>query len=221
MKDSADTPRERGRSAESTKYGPRFSEALRRFDEENGRDPNRVVIDGVAHPHELLYAQRLTEWVLRLEPHPSEPLLLAARSQHICRWLVPRKSYEMTRTGYLRWRSDLKRLHAKKSAEILREVGYDEATIARVADLNLKKGLGKDPDCQVLEDALCLVTLQYQLADLVEKTDPEKMVGILQKTWKKMSDAARTHALALSYTEAESALIHQALGLSDSAAESC
>jgi len=190
----------------------RFSEAIRRFDEENGRDPRLIVVDGVAQPHELLYARRLTEWVLRLQPNASKPLLLAARSQHICRWLVPRSSYEMTRAGYLRWRNDLKHLHAKKSAEILREVGYDEATIARVVELNLKKGLGHDQECQVLEDALCLVTLQYQLADLMEKTDPDKMVGILRKTWKKMSDVARAHALALPFTEAESALLEQAVG---------
>ena len=190
----------------------RFSEAIRRFDEENGRDPHLIVVDGVAQPHELLYARRLTEWVLRLQPNASKPLLLAARSQHICRWLVPRSSYEMTRAGYLRWRNDLKHLHAKKSAEILREVGYDEATIARVVELNLKKGLGHDQECQVLEDALCLVTLQYQLADLMEKTDPDKMVGILRKTWKKMSDLARAHALALPFTEAESTLLEQAVG---------
>ena len=189
----------------------RFSEAIRRFDEENGRDPHVVVVDGVTQPHELVYARRLSEWVLRLQPNASKPLLLAARSQHICRWLVPRSSYQMTRAGYLRWREDLKHLHAKKSAEILRDVGYDEMTIARVVQLNLKKGLGHDPECQVLEDALCLVTLQYQLADLMAKTDPDKMVGILQKTWKKMSDAARTEALALPFTEAEDALIQKAL----------
>ncbi len=190
----------------------RFTEAIRRFDEENGRDPHLVIVDGAAQPHELIYAQRLTEWVLRLRPDSSKPLLLAARSQHICRWLVPRNSYDMTRAGYLRWRNDLKQMHAKKSAEILREVGYDETTIGRVVDLNLKKGLGRDEECQVLEDALCLVTLQYQLADLMEKTDPDKMVGILQKTWKKMSEAARAEALALPFTEAESALIRKALG---------
>ena len=195
-----------------SKYGVQFMEAMRRFDEENAQDPNRILVDGVDRAHELWYAQRVTDWILRLDPDASEPLLLAARSQHICRWLIPRKAYEMTRAGYLRWRNDLKHLHAKKSAEILREVGYDEATIARVADLNLKKGLGQDHDCQVLEDALCLVTIQYQLAELMQKTDPDKMVGILQKTWKKMSNAARTQALALSFTEAESALIRKALG---------
>jgi hypothetical protein len=211
MKDSADTPPERGLSAESLKYGPKFSEALRRFDEENGQDPNLLVVDGVAHPQELLYAERLTGWVLSLNPEASEHLLLAARSQHICRWTIPRNTYEMTRAGYLRWRTDLKQFHAGKSAEILREVGYDEETITRVRDLNLKKQLGRDPDCQVLEDALCLVTLQYQLADLVAKTEPAKMIEILKKTWKKMSKVARDHALTLPFSETEKRLVEQAL----------
>jgi hypothetical protein len=211
MSDSADTPRERGLSAEFAKYGSRFFEACRRFDEENAQDPNLIIVEGVAHPQELLYSERLTDWVLCLNPEASEPLLLAARSQHICRWTIPRKSYEMSRAGYLRWRSDLKEFHAGKSSEILGEVGYDDETIAVVRDLNLKKRLGRDPDCQVLEDALCLVTLQYQLADLVAKTEPAKMIEILQKTWKKMSTAAREHALTLAFSEDEKQFIEKAL----------
>ena len=194
------------------KYSSQFPEAIRRFDEENGRDPHIVDAEGSAHPYELLYAERLTDWVLRLCPDASEPLLLAARCQHICRWMIPRASYEMTRGGYLRWRNDLKRFHATKSAEILREVGYDESIIARVVDLNLKKQLDQDPDCQILEDALCLVTIQYQLSDLVAKTDPAKMIGILQKTWKKMSTKARDYALALPLSDDEKRLIDRALG---------
>jgi hypothetical protein len=142
MNDSADTPPEWGLPAESAKYGPRFSKALRRFDEENGQDPNLLVIEGIAYPQELVYAQRLTDWVLRLNPDASEQLLLAARSQHICRWTIPRSRYQMTRAGYLRWRTELKQFHAGKSTEILREVGYDDETIARVRNLNLKKLLG-------------------------------------------------------------------------------
>ena len=215
MIDSADTPRKRGLSAELAKYGRRFSEAFRRFDEENRNDPNLVMLEGVARPQELLYAERLTEWVLRLAPEASEQLLLAARSQHIRRWTVPRASYEMTRAGYLKWRADLKQFHAAQSAEILGEVGYDEETIQRVRDLNLKKLLGRDADSQILEDALCLVTLQYQLTDLVAKTDHAKMISILRKTWKKMSQAARDHALALPYSAMEKQLLEQALSGAD------
>jgi Domain of unknown function (DUF4202) len=211
MRDSDDLPHEVGLSAKSRKYGPRFFEAWRRFDEENGQDPNLIFVRGVAHPQELLYAERLTDWVLRLDPEASEHLLLAARGQHIRRWTIPRKTYEMTRAGYLRWRSDLKQFHAGKAAEILREVGYDEETIARVRNLNLKKLLGRDQDCQILEDALCLVTLQYQLADLIAKTEPAKMIEILQKTWKKMSKVAREHALTLPFSDTEKQLVEKAL----------
>jgi hypothetical protein len=192
-------------------YGPRFDEALRRFDEENSRDPNVVTVDGVAQPYELLYSRWVTDWVRRLCQQPSEALLLAARCQHICRWTIPRKSYPMTRAGYLKWRADLKQFHAQKSAEILREVGYDEDVVARVQDLNLKKNLAHDPECQVLEDALCLVTLQHQLTDLIDKTESEKMVSILQKTWKKMSPPAREQALTLQLSECETALLQRAL----------
>jgi hypothetical protein len=169
------------------------------------------MVEGVTHPQELLYAERLTDWILRLDPDASEHLLLAARSQHIRRWTIPRASYEMTRGGYLRWRADLKQFHAAQSAKILTEVGYDEETIQRVRDLNLKKLLGRDADSQVLEDALCLVTLQYQLADLVAKTDQIKMIGILRKTWLKMSQSAKDQALALTYTAIEKQLLERAL----------
>src|SRR5947207_2462083 len=102
--------------------------ALRHFDEANSRDPNSEN----GQPRELLYAQRLEKWVLKLCPNASEALRLAARCQHICRWEIPRNSYPMTRAGYLKWRADLKKFHAQKAGEILREVGYDEKVVQRV-----------------------------------------------------------------------------------------
>ncbi len=182
--------------AEDAPFGC-FRAAIRRFDEENARDPNRICIEGAAIPYELAYAGWLTTWVLRLRPDASDPLLLAARSQHLCRWMIPRSSYERTREGYLSWREDLKKFHAATSAEILREVGYPEEVVTRVNALNLKQNWSTDPECQTLEDALCLVTLERQLEELIEKTDEVKMVGIVQKTWRKMSQAAREEALQL------------------------
>ena len=86
----------------------KFAAAIARFDAENSRDPNSEN----GQPRELLYAQRLTDWVNKLCPNASEPLLLAARCQHICRWESPRENYPMTRPGYLKWRADLKKFHA-------------------------------------------------------------------------------------------------------------
>ena len=107
----------------------RFETALRRMDEENARDPNLERVNGKDAPRELIYAQWLTDWVLRLCPNASEELRLAARSQHICRWMIPRNSFPMTRAGYLQWRQKLKEFHAEKSGAILREVGYEECSV--------------------------------------------------------------------------------------------
>jgi hypothetical protein len=189
----------------------RFEVALRRFDGENRRDPNTEVVDGVSQPREWLYAQRLTKWVLQLCPDASEELRLAARCQHLCRWEIPRQSHPMTRAGYLQWRATLKKFHAQKAGDILRELGYPEEMIRRVQDLNLKKNFPDDPETRVLEDALCLVFLEFQLADLAAKTAEDKTINALQKSWQKMTDAARAEALKLNYGEREKTLLQRAL----------
>jgi hypothetical protein len=189
----------------------RFAAALRRFDDENARDPNLEVADGVARPREWLYAQRLTRWVRQLCPDASEELRLAARCQHLCRWEIPRQTYPPTRAGYLQWRATLKKFHAQKAGAILREAGYPDEIIRRVQDLNLKTNFPGDPQSRVLEDALCLVFLEFQLAGLAAKSDDEKMLNALRKSWGKMTDAARAEALKLSYGPREKALLARAL----------
>ena len=189
----------------------RFEAAVRRFDQENSRDPNSETVAGAARPRELLYAERLTRWVLRLCPDASEALRLAARSQHLCRWEIPRQSHPLTRAGYLQWRAALKKFHAQKAGDILRETSYPEETIRRVQDLNLKKNFPDDAESRVLEDALCLVFLEFQFADLAAKSDDDKMINALRKSWGKMTEAARAEALKLNYGSREKALLERAL----------
>jgi hypothetical protein len=190
----------------------RFERALQRFDDENSRDPNIEVVDGLARPRELVYAERLFRWVMTLRPEASEPLRLAARSQHICRWLIPRADYPMDRAGYLRWRADLRQFHARRAGEILRDTGYSEEVITRVQALNLKKEFPADPESRVLEDALCLVFLQYQLGELAARTAEDKILNALRKSWKKMTPAGQAHARALPLSPSEKTLVQRALG---------
>lgn len=185
--------------------------AVQQFDAANAQDPNLEVVDGKELPREWVYAQRLTDWVLKLHPHPSEPLLLAARCQHICRWKKPRADYPEGRAGYLKWRADLKAFHAEIAGEILAQAGYDQDTIASVQALNLKKNFPRDPDSRVLEDALCLVFLEHQLGDLARRMDEDKLVNALRKSWNKMTPAARDRAMQLPLGDKEKTLIDRAL----------
>ena len=195
----------------STAFGQRFEKAVSRFDEENARDPNTELENGARQPRELAYARWLTDWVRRLKPDASEALLLAARSAHLCRWTHSRQSYPMNRTGYLRWREELKKFHAHKSGEILRESGYPEEMVARVQALVSKAAYPADPESRTLEDALCLVFLERQFAELAKKSTDDKVVNALQKSWKKMTPFAREHALKLGYSPREKALLDRAL----------
>jgi len=190
----------------------RFDAAIRRFDEENARDPNVENVNGSPQPRELVYARWLTDWVLKLCPDATEALRLAARCQHLCRWMIPRNSYPMTRAGYLQWREALKKFHAQKAAEILREVGFPDDTVRRVQELNLKKNYPHDAEGRVLEDALCLVFLERQLGDLAGKTSDDKVINALKKSWEKMTPAAHAEALKLPFGQREKGLLERALG---------
>jgi hypothetical protein len=189
-----------------------FSRALAALDACNAADPTREDVDGVERPAAQAFAERLTHWLLRRAPEASEPLRLAARSQHMERWKIPRDTYPATREGYLAWREALGAYHAERSAEVLRAVGMPEEVVARVQALNRKEGLATDPEMQALEDALCLEFLAHELEAFAGRTDHDKTVRILRRTWKKMSPEGRRLALEVPLGARGAALVQEALG---------
>lgn len=182
------------------------------IDRANSADPNREPHGGEDVPKELLYGQRMSQWMSQLRPDAPVALRIAARAQHICRWEIPRDSFPLDRKGYLMWRKKLYGYHGEKAAAILREAGCAEDLIARVRFLLEKRQLNTDPDTQSLEDAACLVFLQYHFHAFAAEKDEEKMKPIIQKTWLKMSEAARAHALKLAFAPGDGELIERALG---------
>lgn len=189
----------------------RFINTIRDFDAANAEDPNQVSVEGRLVAKEVLYAQRMTDWLHKSYPNASETLQLATRCQHIGRWLIPRETYEAGRVGYIRWRNALKDLHEQKASEILVANGYDKLFIERVGFLIQKKNLKKDEETQALEDVICLVFLEYYLEDFSSKHDEEKVIDILQKTWVKMSENGQSLALTIPFPESIATIIKKAL----------
>ena len=190
-----------------------FQTASALIDAENTQDPNSEIFQSVSYPKELLYSNRMYEKLMNFHPNASEEVQIASKAQHICRWKMPRESYPMDRVGYLKWREDLKKFHAKTTAEILEKVGYNADFIARVSFLIEKKLLKKDEGTQLLEDVICLVFLEYYLDLFVHKHDREKMKNIILKTWNKMSENGHQEALKINYSTENLELIKEALGL--------
>ena len=191
----------------------KLAAAFQLFDEYNRQDPRTFEWEGASYPQEYFFAVKLHEWVLKLDPDASEELLLASRSQHIGRWEIPRESYPDGRDAYLKWRKDLAHHHAAVAASLMQQAGYDTEETDRVSQVILKKRIKVDADVQTMENALCLVFLEFQYEDFRKKyeNDTEKMVNILYKSLLKMDAHGHAFALKLSYTPGGLELVKQAL----------
>ena len=189
----------------------RFETAIALIDKKNAEDINTYSVSGMEYPKELLYSQRMSRTLLQFDPNASKALQIAARAQHICRWKIARNEYPMDRVGYLKWRQDLKQMHAELTADILAEVGYDDEFIDRVKAIVLKKLIKKNKESQTIEDVICLVFLDFYFDEFAAKHSDEKIIDILQKTWKKMSDEGHAEALKIKFSEKSLALVKQAI----------
>jgi len=189
----------------------RFRAAIAAFDRENSEDPHTLLVAGETRPRELVDAERLAVWVERLAPDASEALRLAARCQHIRRFQIARDSFPPGRVGYLQWRTQLGRFHADTATRILEGLGYERELIDAVRRINLKQNLHSNPDTQTMEDALCLTFLEFEFAEFCAKYPPEKVVEVVQKTWKKMSAKGHELALTLPFSPASLELVKRAL----------
>ena len=175
----------------------RFARAIREIDLANADDPNEIEVRGERLPKELAHATLASEWIARLIDQPSLALRLATRAHHLRRWSVPRSDYPEGRSGYLVWRQALKQQHADEASRILDASGYDSDTIDHVARIILRKNLTGDSEAQALEDALCLVFFETQLAELAGRLGGEKTRSVGVKTLRKMSPLGRSLALEL------------------------
>jgi Domain of unknown function (DUF4202) len=189
----------------------RLADVIAAIDAANARDSNKIEVDGRLEPAELVYGRRMSKTLVRVAPNASEHLRIAVRGQHIERWTSPRKSYPEGRGGYLKWRKDLQNFHGKRVGEIMAAAGYGAHETARVGALIRKERLKSNAEAQMIEDVACLVFLEHYLDDFMQKTDQDKLAGILAKTWNKMSPFGHEHALELALPASVPALLERGL----------
>jgi hypothetical protein len=185
----------------------RFDRAIELIDAAHAEDPEK---DASGEARELVYARRMSAWLEKLAPGASEALRLAVRCQHLRRWAIARGGYPEGKVGYLRWRKEESLAHAALAGEILARAGYGEE-VKHVQSLIKKERIKHDPEAQLLEDAACLVFLEYEFAAFAVKHGEAKLVDILRKTWGKMSPQGQREALGLQLPAPLRALVEKAL----------
>ncbi|WP_419699526.1 DUF4202 domain-containing protein [Mucilaginibacter sp. NFX135] len=194
----------------------KLNAAFEQFDAYNQKDPNIFTWENKSYPQEYFLAIELYNWVNKLDANASEELLLASRSQHIGRWEIPRNTYPEGREAYLKWRKDLAQYHTEKAAAIMENVGYGTEQIARTRQILLKQKIKVDQDVQTMENALCLVFLQFQYEEFHPKYEADKVINILKKSLLKMDAHGHKFALTLPYSDQGLHYIQEALKLINS-----
>ncbi|WP_370402736.1 DUF4202 domain-containing protein [Sulfitobacter sp. JB4-11] len=176
----------------------KLSDVLNAIDDANRADPKLEADDtGTKQPEAYLYGLRMTSELDRLfGDAASDVLRIAARGQHIERWLLKRAEYPEGRAGYLKWRRDQGRAHGERLAGLMRDAGYPDHDCARVGVLLRKEGIKRDPEVQQLEDVICFTFLKWYFGPFSAKHAEDKVLDIVAKTARKMSAEARSRVLA-------------------------
>ncbi|WP_058375146.1 DUF4202 domain-containing protein [Pseudoalteromonas translucida] len=193
-----------------------LNQVITLIDQANRQDPNTEIYNAQSLPKESLYATRMSEMLARFNPNADELMQIAVRGQHIERWQSPRSNFAMNKQGYHQWRSALYIFHASRVIELMQQVGFNEAQQQRVYAAVAKQDIKRNPDSQLVEDVASLVFIEhYMLAFTSTKPDydEQKWLGIIRRTWQKMSVEARDFVLAgnIILPEPLVGLIHKAV----------
>lgn len=189
----------------------KLTNILNAIDRMNEQDPNTTIVDSIAQPKELLYGHYMSECLAKHWPDAGEYLQIAARAQHIKRWHLKRTAFSEGRQGYLTWRKALGMFHAQTTKELMIEYGYSDLEAETTASIIRKEHLKTNHQSQTLEDVACLVFLQHYFNEFAAKHSEEKIIRILQRTWKKMSEQGRKIALSLNLPSHLANLVEKAL----------
>jgi len=183
----------------------RLTSTLAEIDAANALDPRQ---------RELVYAERMSDGLVRLYPDASEALCIAARGQHIRRWQIERSAYPLGRAGYNAWRAACRDHHGRLIAGIMGRHGYGDGEIARVVKIVRKEELKRDPESQALENVVGFVFVAHYLDEFVAAHpdyDEAKFADILRKTLRKMDPVGHAAVLALPLPDATRRLIGLAM----------
>jgi len=176
-----------------------FEQVIGLINDVNEGDPNQEFVDDKSWPKERLYSERMSEMLMRFHPNATDLLKIAVHGQHIQRWKSLRSDYPAGKQGYHLWRTELYTFHANHVAELMAQAGYKENDIEQVKNAVGKKAIKRNPDSQLVEDVASLVFIEYYMLAFAEKHpeySEEKWIGIILKTWNKMSDSAHEFVLA-------------------------
>jgi len=144
--------------------------------------------DGTFYPSELLYGKRMLAILEMVYLDSSYTIKLAVQCQHLKRWGIPRSDYPYDRRGYHEWRRVVMEYQLEQTQLILSNVNIEAVDIQFILNVLRNQGDKSNPDSQIIMDTACLVFLKWYMEAFAIKHESEKVLDILKKTMRKMSE---------------------------------
>jgi hypothetical protein len=165
-----------------------YIKAYLAIDEVHALDANKEIVDGVEFPAELLYSQRMLKVLTEFAVDADYKMKLAAQCQHLERWAIARNLYPMDKKGYYQWRKAVLDYQIARMTEVLTRCGFTANNIEQISDILQNRGKKEHIEGQLLEDVACIVFIEWYLPAFAAKHDKEKVIDIVKKTTKKISE---------------------------------
>lgn len=165
-----------------------YKKACLAIDEVHAEDTNKEIVDGVEMAAELIYSRRMLGVLTEFSVDANFKMKLAVQCQHFERWTIARNLYPMDKKGYYQWRKAVLEYQINRMTEVLSNCGFATNNIHQISDILQNRGKKEHIDGQVLEDVACIVFVEWYLPAFAEKHDPEKVIDIVKKTTKKISE---------------------------------
>jgi len=169
-----------------------YKKACLAIDEVHAKDANKELVDGVEVPAELIYSQRMLKVLTEFSVDADYKMKLAAQCQHFERWGIARNLYPMDKKGYYQWRKAVLDYQLARMTGVLGNCGFAANNIQQISDILQNRGKKEHIDGQVLEDVACIVFVEWYLPAFAAKHEPEKVIDIVKKTTKKISEEGMT-----------------------------
>ncbi len=147
------------------------------------------------------HSKLVRKWVLKMKKNAGEELQIAALAHDIDRAVKPRTEWKKGES-YEKY----KRRHSKRSAlitaDLMKEFGYDEESIAKARRLIEKHEFGGDKETNILTDADSIAYFDYNINFYLEREGAERTKKKINFMYSRASKRAQRHIMRIRFPAA-------------------
>ena len=153
---------------------------------------------------ELMHAQLVLKWVLKLKPDADEALKIAALARDIDRAITGITEKDLSDYSKI---NEFKKEHSVRSANFIAELlvkhGCQEEIIKKVKDLVEKHEVGGDSESDILMNADSLAYFEYNIPSYLKRNGEERTREKIKFMFSRLSDDAKKLVKQINFSDSQ------------------